>query len=581
MRVRTEKKPWAVPVLALAALSLNPAAGLAAVPVLYPPPVLTEVAINIGPGDQYNPHLSGDWASYTGDHAIRYYRFSTGTDAGIPMGSSFSDLLSGISGSRIVFSRIIPAVKTAVMVFDAATAAAPIEIDPALGTTRLWSAIGGDTIAYIDYGLHLNGEMVIHDLATSTSVRITNDTEFDVNPAVSPAGNVVVWEHCTSSFHNCDIWQAVRTGPVWHVTAAADSLDMEANPDSNGSLVVYDSLRASNADIFWRPVAGGAEMRLQLPGVEANPSIAGDFILFESRPSLLATSDIFVYDTVNNRLFQITDTPLLTEQLNDIAVLADGSIRVVWSSDEDGFDLRNVRAATFQLPNVAPTLAHSTEPGYGTDGVSPDSGSTTTAFVYKAVYSDYEDQAPSYVDVCIDGTCHGMAVDTAAAAPLRDGDYRNGEQFVYTTTLAVGNHAYHFEVSDGADRARLPAARDLNGPLVTAAIPEISIDDVAVTEGHSGFKNLVFTVSLSAPSDQPVTVWYLTWPGTALAYADYMPDLRRITIAAHQLRVAVAIKVRGERLAESDETFYAVLFAPQGGVIADAIGQGTIVDDDF
>jgi hypothetical protein len=39
--------------------------------------------------------------------------------------------------------------------------------------------------------------------------------------------------------------------------------------------------------------------------------------------------------------------------------------------------------------------------------------------------------------------------------------------------------------------------------------------------------------------------------------------------------------VRGERLAESDETFYVVLFAPLGGVIVDGIGQGTIVDDDY
>jgi hypothetical protein len=39
--------------------------------------------------------------------------------------------------------------------------------------------------------------------------------------------------------------------------------------------------------------------------------------------------------------------------------------------------------------------------------------------------------------------------------------------------------------------------------------------------------------------------------------------------------------VRGETVAESDETFFVVLFAPSGGVIVDGIGQGTIVDDDF
>jgi hypothetical protein len=327
-------------------------------------------------------------------------------------------------------------------------------------------------------------------------------------------------------------------------------------------------------------VAGGAEGQLELPGFEANPSIAGDFILFESRPSLFATTDIFLYDLVNNRLFQITDTPLVTEQLNDITVLPDGSIRAAWTSDEDGFDLRNVRAATFELPNVAPTLSFSAEGGYGADGVSPDTGATTTAFTYKAIYADFEDEAPSYVEVCIDGTCRGMTVDTTAAGPLQDGDHRNGEQYAYTTTLAAGAHAYHFEASDGTDSARLPAAGALTGPSVTGGTPEIAIEDMGVTEGNAGFKNALFTVSLSEPSAQPVTVWYITWFGTACPLLDFVPEIGRITIAPQQLQATITVKIRGEVVVESDETFYVVLFGPHGALIDDGIGQGTIVNDD-
>ncbi len=113
-----------------------------------------EVTINASAGDQFDPHVSGDWAVYTSDLSIRYYRFSTGVDAAIPMGSSARDLLSDISGSRIVFSRTITGVKTAIMFFDAAIGDAPIEIDPRATGTRLGSAIGGDTIAYIDQALH-------------------------------------------------------------------------------------------------------------------------------------------------------------------------------------------------------------------------------------------------------------------------------------------------------------------------------------------------------------------------------------------------------------------------------------------
>ena len=107
----------------------------------------------------------------------------------------------------------------------------------------------------------------------------------------------------------------------------------------NGSQVVYDSNRGSNQDIFWRPVGGGPEVQLQLPGVEGNPSIAGNFIAFESRATFLDAADIFVYDIAGNRLYQITNTALVNEQLNDITLLPNGDLRVVWASDEDGADL--------------------------------------------------------------------------------------------------------------------------------------------------------------------------------------------------------------------------------------------------
>jgi len=318
--------------LLVAMAGLTSASAQTVVPINGTPPALTPVTINDGAGDQYDPHISGDWVAYTSDSSIRYYNFVTNTDAEIPMGSSARDLLSDISGSKIVFSRVITAVKTAVMVFDAATPLIPpVEIDFApAGTNRIGSAIGGNTVAYIDFGLHGNGEVVIHDLTTATSQRITNDSLFAQNPSVSPDGAVVTWEQCSTSTANCDILQAVKSGAVWSVSAASATANPEANPDSNGSLVVYDSIRGPDrGDIFWSPVGGGAEVQLQLPGVEANPSIAGNFIAFESRPTLFSTSDIFVYDITTNLLYQITDTSLVTEQLNDITVLPDGRIRVM------------------------------------------------------------------------------------------------------------------------------------------------------------------------------------------------------------------------------------------------------------
>ena len=468
---QVRRRPRSIVVLALTALL--PATLVAIGPVVYPTPALVSVAISLAPGDQYYPHVSGDWVAYTSELRIHYYNFSTNVDAEIPIGTGLRDFLSGISGSRIVFSRVTSVsgstATAAVMLFDAATPwVAPIEIDPVPGALRYYTAVGGNTIAYIDVGLENSGELVIHDLASNTSQRITNDTFVDGNPSVSPDGNVVVWEHCPTTYYDCDIWKAVKTGGVWNASVVADNPGWQTWPTTNGTLVAYAStLDGSTQDIVWRPMAGGPEVHLELPVYSLNPRIAGDFIVFESRTSVVLPGDLFVYDVVNNRLFQLTDTPQVEEQLADITVLPDGSLRVVWTSDEDGQDQRNIRGATFRLPNIAPTLSASTEPGYGNDGVNPDLGPPPTTFTYKVVYADFEHQAPASINVCIDGVCQPMTVDAASAGPLQDGDTQNGEQYSYSTTLALGSHGYYFEASDGTATVRLPAAGVFSGPIVS------------------------------------------------------------------------------------------------------------------
>lgn len=344
------KKPFATILAALLLVSIGSGLALAVVPVPGPAPVLAPVTINDSAGDQFDPHVSGNFAAYTDDIGIRYYNFATATDAPILMGLAARDLLSDVSGSKIAFSRVIVGSGTSVMVFDAANPADPaVEVNPTAGPNRIGAAIGGNTVAYIDFGLQANGELVVTDLASAVSTRITDDTAIDGNPSVSPNGNVVVWEHCATSLANCDIWQAVKTGTTWTKSVVSDSASPEANPDTNATLVVYDSQRGTNPDIFWRPVAGGAEVQLELPGLEGNPSIAGDYIAFESRASLLDSADIYVYDLVSNQIYKITDTVDVNEQLNDITVLPDGRVRVVWASDEVGFAERNIKGATFKL----------------------------------------------------------------------------------------------------------------------------------------------------------------------------------------------------------------------------------------
>src|ERR1051326_3396571 len=62
-----------------------------------------------------------------------------------------------------------------------------------------------------------------------------------------------------------------------------------------------------------------------------------------------------LYAQPANKLYQITDTSSVDEHLNNITQLPNGDLRVVWSSDEDGIDSRNVKGATFSLPSATPS----------------------------------------------------------------------------------------------------------------------------------------------------------------------------------------------------------------------------------
>ena len=113
------------------------------------------------------------------------------------------------------------------------------------------------------------------------------------------------------------------------------------------------------------------------------------------------------------------------------------------------------------------------------------------------------------------------------------------------------------------------------------AQPAISISNATVTEGHTGFVEAVFTVSLSGPTFLPVSVLVRTTDGTALVGRDYRS---RTTVLTFQpggpLIQQVRVRVYGNRVRQSNRTFAIDLSAVSNALVANAHGLGTIVDDD-
>ena len=109
--------------------------------------------------------------------------------------------------------------------------------------------------------------------------------------------------------------------------------------------------------------------------------------------------------------------------------------------------------------------------------------------------------------------------------------------------------------------------------------PRISIDDRLVNEASA---TATFTVTLSNPSALPVTVAYVTAPGTATPGSDYTPVSGTLTFGPGELTKTIVVPILNDAASpvhEGAETFTINLSSPTNAVIADPSGLGTIVDD--
>lgn len=131
--------------------------------------------------------------------------------------------------------------------------------------------------------------------------------------------------------------------------------------------------------------------------------------------------------------------------------------------------------------------------------------------------------------------------------------------------------------------AAAPNPRNSSSPLndcTAPPTPNITINDVTVTEGNSGTINATFTVTLSAASTSNVTVDFATADGTATAGSDYQSNSGTLTFTPGQTTRTIDVAVIGDTMDEPSETFFVNLTNAANGVILDNQGQGTITDND-
>jgi hypothetical protein len=199
------------------------------------------------------------------------------------------------------------------------------------------------------------------------------------------------------------------------------------------------------------------------------------------------------------------------------------------------------------------------------------------------------------IDVNADGKLDLVVTNRTSpgAVTVRLGDGKGGLTTA-TFTTATGGYPSSLVMGDFNGDGRPDAAAATLGTDKVAVLlndgnwpiqpipPRVSITDVSKAEGkNKATTSFTFTVSLSAASDQPITVSYRTGNGTATAGSDYASATGTVTFAPGQTTRTITIQVKGDNKRESNETFFVDLF----GLSSNALftknrGLGTILNDD-
>lgn len=111
-----------------------------------------------------------------------------------------------------------------------------------------------------------------------------------------------------------------------------------------------------------------------------------------------------------------------------------------------------------------------------------------------------------------------------------------------------------------------------------ATAPSVSISDVARADGGLRITPFNFTASLSAASEQTITVTFSTADGTAIAGSDYVAASGTVTFAPGETTKTITVLVNGDMVVEDSETFFVNLTSATNATVADGQGAGTILN---
>ena len=283
----------------------------------------------------------------------------------------------------------------------------------------------------------------------------------------------------------------------------------------------------------------------------------------------------------------------------DTAIFAGlrSSYQLLWDSGAvhvlgpDGSDtLTNVEQLGFadtsvlvsSLPATLSIAATSADKAEGQSGTTPftftvtRSGDTSVAHSANWAVSGAAVAAADFVGgVLPSGTVNFAAGETSKVVTVNvAGDTAVEADEGFTVTLSTP--------STGATLGTATATGTIQNDDAAPVAGSVSISDVSVTEGNSGTKLAVFTVT-RAGGTAALGVNYATADNTAMTSdGDYLATSGTLQFGAGVNSQTISVVINGDSKFESLETFQVNLSSPSNGAtLGDASGLGTIQNDDF
>jgi len=251
-------------------------------------------------------------------------------------------------------------------------------------------------------------------------------------------------------------------------------------------------------------------------------------------------SGVGITDGVLWRAYNINNTMLTSNEVRNIFAAEDGTI---WIASPDGLVSMNSNTSVryssqysgLLVDNTSSVLkasnghilvgslvglAELTTPSFPmlTDGtVGPETGTTTTPFIYSVHYTNDEAQSPPTILVGIDSTEYELH--------LADGEPNDGT-YSFSTVLHFGLHNYYFLATDeNGARTRMPFDFVLPGPTVSGKPAGVIIQPDKVTYATGDHMQVLLTLVNRLPDPLDITLYTaLRMPSGQLVFFVY-PDL--------------------------------------------------------